>query len=114
MDIHTGALPVKDSTNTGDDAVPFVLVKPGPFQLSRPQNTYGAVVAGAVYTPGDIAAGLTELDTLLQLLEGLKTARYDGYKLMLPVTGTVGDPETGINPHPYYHFSLNMTFRKEI
>lgn len=114
MDVHTGALPIKDKDTAGDEAVPFVLVKPGPFQLGRPQDTVGAVVTGAVYTSGDIADGIDVLGGVLAVLNGLKSARYDGYKLMLPVTGTVGDQETGINPHPYYHFELNLTFRKEI
>jgi len=114
MAVHTGALPVKSGSSAADEEAPFVLIKPGPFTFGRPQDGLSCTVVGLTWTSGDISDGLEEQDRLLQILAGLKTAQYTGYKLMLPINGQVGEEETRINPHPYYHFSLELKFLKQI
>jgi hypothetical protein len=114
LDIHTGALPVRSGATADDEEAPFVLVKPGPITFGRPQDGCGCTVVAATWTSGGISDGLAEQDRLLVLLAGLKNAPISGWKLMLPVTGTVGDPETRINPHPYYYFSLELNYKKQI
>ena len=112
MPTHVGSLPVRTDPNT--EEAPFIVIKATSFDFGRPQSGCVVTVLGVLYTSGTIDAGLIAQDALLQDLAKLKDSKFTDYKLILPIVGTIGDKETGINPHPYYTFSLDLTFRRKI
>lgn len=115
MPVHIGSLPPVDKDSVNQEDVPFVLVKPGGgFKFDRPQNTQDITIQGAIYCSGDIDQGLQDLDALLQDLDQLKNKNFAPYKLIPPISGHVGDKETNINPHPYYHFEILLQFKAPV
>lgn len=85
----------------------------GGFDFMRP-SPFGIIVHAGIYTAGDIIAGTRDITALALALGKIVNDRsFPPYRLVTPVSFTIGSPEQGsegLQPHPYYWATMKLQF----
>lgn len=109
--VKIGGLEPKRAGSTNDEDFPFVVVRPMGGGGSGKEENKRVQLICAVWTSGDVLAGLTAVDRLLSIIKKIFGVRaYSGHKLADQFTWQFGDEE-GQQPHPYYHLAVEMSFK---
>jgi hypothetical protein len=106
-------LPKRSEAGQGEDH-PFVLMR---FMRGRETVSEGTVVVrliGGIHTNGDKDAGVADIERLLELLLNILNNRgaFTGYKLLGEADWYYGDPDEGVQPHPKYYCTVDLTFKR--
>lgn len=108
-------LPKKERSQKEAEDFPLVrwAFTRGEFARMRPAP-FGVKIDAGIYTNGSITDGNRDITELIIALGKLvEKPWYKPYKLLNPVTFTVGSTDKhteGIQPHPYYWAALHLEF----
>lgn len=104
---HENVMPAR-AKGTDEEIAPFCLVRISDFSL-YPSRRQTVELLFCLYQP-DRADAITDLETLAALLEplALRGKPWTGCKIE-SITGNLGEKDTGVQPHPYYYFTLRLS-----
>ncbi len=110
---HQTVMPPRDRENSGEDAMPFCLVRGQQFAM-LPQRAQKIELLYALHND-DRQEAQADLGRLFGLLEPLATKLtvYPGWKLAA-VGGWFGDRESGLQPHPEYYMWVVLDFAAQL
>lgn len=102
--------PKRQGASAADD-INFVLVRIKGGIGRRREGQVVVRLIGGIHTNGDKDAGQADIERLLGLLVGIEEKRgFTGYRLSPKPPWFFGDPEEGIQPHPKYYVTVDLTF----
>lgn len=111
--VKIGSLDPKRSGQQNDEDFPFVIIRPRTGSSSLREMDMTLQVIAGIWTSGNVLAGFTTIDRMLEILLNLQADRtYTPYRMGLPVSWYLGDKEDGNQPHPYYYLTIDMPFKR--
>ena len=83
-------------------------------QAKQGISQVAVVVEAAIWTPGKVQDGSSDIERLISALLGIvKSRNFGEYRLVTPIDFTIGgqrDDEEGLQPHPYYQGKIYLNF----
>lgn len=113
LSLESGFLPPKRSGSSEADDINFVVAR---IMRGKESQKHGGIVVrliGGIHTNGDKNNGQEDIERLLGLLLGMLDQRtYTPYSLDAEADWYFGDPEEGVQPHPKYYVTVDLTFKR--
>lgn len=114
LSLESGFLPPKRSGTSEADDINFVVARIMRGKESQKQGGIIVRLIGGIHTNGDKDDGQEDIERLLDLLLGMLDQRtYTPYSLDAEAEWFFGDPEEGVQPHPKYYVTVDLTFKRQ-
>jgi len=109
--VHKLFLPVRSDSHQEGEEQPFLLIRRHRFVADVKPDRITIQVTGSIYTAGDYSDGDDDISRLCEAVMKITGSRgMNPYRLSTPADGWFGEKESGAQAHPYYEFTLNLTF----
>jgi len=101
-----GDLQAKREDEAQGQDVPFCLLSPGPFELSRTGTKQAVTARLTMYSAGTRADGLTMVSDTIKKLQGITGQQHAPCKLLGDIAGEPVEID-----HPFYSITITLTFK---
>lgn len=112
VQVCIGSLPPKRSGQQNENDFPFVVIRPMAGSAGDRKTDVTVRLLAAVYTAGDVVAGIAAIDRLVEILQQLRKKRVRGdYTMQQHIGWQYGDGD-GRHAHPFYDAEITLGFNR--